>query len=74
MDKKKKIIYVHPSHPWQGTLPNVLGGQVAAVTTYCRKVVRWIEVLVVWLQCEILYGCTENLQSPKLPIGVVCGS
>lgn len=26
----KKKIDVHPSHPWQGTLPNVLGGQVAA--------------------------------------------
>lgn len=35
---------------------------------------RWIKVLVVWLQCETLYGSTEELQSPKLPIGVVCGS
>lgn len=44
---------------------NVLRGQVAAGTTYCRRVIRWIEVLVVWLQCETLYGCTENFRVPN---------
>lgn len=56
---------VHPSEPWLGTLPNVLRGQVASGTTYCREVARWIEVLVVWLQCETLDGCTENFRVPN---------
>lgn len=57
----KKEICFHPSHPWQGPGPNVLGGRVAAVTTNCRKVGRWIEVLVVRLQQETLYGSREKL-------------
>lgn len=63
MEEKK--IYVHPSHPRLGTLLNVLRGQVAAGTTYCRNMVRRIEVLEVWLQCETLDGCTENFRVPN---------
>lgn len=62
------------THTWLGTLRTVVKGQVAAGTTYCRKVLRWIEALVVWLRCETLYGCTENFRVPNSLIGVVCGS
>lgn len=58
---KKEKPFIHHALG-KGLGPNVLG--VAAVTTDCRKVGRWIEVLVVQLQPETLDGSRENFRVP----------
>lgn len=62
MEKKEKPFIHHALG--KGLGPNVLGGRVAAVTTDCRKVGRWIEVLVVQLQPETLDDSRENFRVP----------
>lgn len=60
---KKQPSFIHHTLG-KGLGPNVLGGRAATVTTDCRKVGRWIEVLVVQLQRETLYGSRENFSVP----------
>lgn len=61
--KKKQPSFIHHTLG-KGLGPNVLGGRVAAATADCRKVGRRIEILVVQLQRETLYGSRENFSVP----------
>lgn len=63
LGKKKQPSFIHHTLG-KGPGPNVLGGRVAAATADCRKVGRRIEILVVQLQRETLYGSRENFSVP----------